>query len=120
MIDLMDVVSRKLTMNKVGLSISKNVENVAREALKANMVCLCPMVLPLTGQIRYGLPLVIQKMKILAEKNIYIPDFRKGFEHFHIHTGGRTVIIVIARVGQIFQTELTEPNPNRTQRFFSS
>ncbi|CAI9776224.1 unnamed protein product [Fraxinus pennsylvanica] len=66
--------------NNVGVSISKNTTNVA-EALKANMVLLCPMVLPLTEQFRYGLSLVLQKMKILDKKSIYIPDFRKGFEH---------------------------------------
>lgn len=83
--------------NKVGVSISKNVMNVAGEALKTNMVLLGPMVLPLTEQFQYGLSLMLQKLKILGKKGIYIPDFRKGFEHFCIHAGGRAVIMAIEK-----------------------
>ncbi|KAL2459660.1 putative 3-ketoacyl-CoA synthase 20 [Forsythia ovata] len=83
--------------NKVGVSISKNVMNVAGEALKANMVMLGPMVLPLTEQFQYGLSTMFQKMKILSKKSIHIPDFRKGFEHFCIHAGGRAVILAIEK-----------------------
>ncbi|KAL2470364.1 putative 3-ketoacyl-CoA synthase 20 [Abeliophyllum distichum] len=92
--------------NKVGVSISKKVMNAAGEALKANMVLLGPMVLPLTEQFQYGLSSMFQKMKILSKKSIHIPDFRKGFEHFCIHAGGRAVILAIEKSLKLRQEDV--------------
>ncbi|KAI3469368.1 hypothetical protein Pfo_026031 [Paulownia fortunei] len=83
--------------NKIGVSISKNIASVAGQALKANMALLGPKVLPLTQQFRYGLFLVLQKMKISRKGSIYVPNFRKAFEHFCIHAGGRAVISAIEK-----------------------
>ncbi|CAI9771067.1 unnamed protein product [Fraxinus pennsylvanica] len=102
--------------NKVGVSISKNVLNVAGEALKTNMVLLGPMVLPLTEQFQYGLSLMLQKMKILGKKSIYIPNFRKGFEHFCIHAGGRAVIMAIEKSLKL-QKEDVEASKMTLHRF---
>lgn len=83
--------------NKLGVSISKNTVTVAGQALKANMATLGPKVLPLTEQLRYGMFLLMQNMKMLRHGSSYIPDFRKAFEHFCIHPGGRAVISAIQK-----------------------
>ncbi|KAH6831915.1 3-ketoacyl-CoA synthase 21 [Perilla frutescens var. hirtella] len=82
---------------KLGVSISKNTVTVAGQALKANMAVLGPKVLPLTEQFRYGLFLLMQKMKISRKGSLYIPNFRKAFKHFCIHPGGRSVISAIQK-----------------------
>ncbi|KAL3812904.1 hypothetical protein ACJIZ3_014172 [Penstemon smallii] len=82
---------------ETGVSISKNIASVAGQALKTNMAHLGPKVLPITQQIRYLLSLFLQKMKISRNGRLYIPDFRKAFEHFCIHPGGRAVILAIEK-----------------------
>lgn len=83
--------------NKLGVSISKNTVTVAGQALKTNMATLGPKVLPLTEQLRYGMFLAMQNMKILRKGSSYVPDFRKAFDHFCIHPGGRAVISAIQK-----------------------
>lgn len=84
--------------NMVGLSISKNILNVAGDALKANIVALGPLVLPFSEQLRYGLSIICKKiMWNKRRSSIYVPDFKKAFEHFCIHAGGRAVIQAIEK-----------------------
>jgi 3-ketoacyl-CoA synthase len=60
--------------NMVGVSISKNIVNVA------------------------GLSIICQKIKWNARRSsTYVPDFKKAFEHFCIHAGGRAVIQAIEK-----------------------
>ncbi|RVW43514.1 3-ketoacyl-CoA synthase 7 [Vitis vinifera] len=52
-----------------------------------------PLVLPYSEQIRYGWSLFCQKVWAPARwKEIHTPNFKKAFEHFCIHAGGRAVI----------------------------
>ncbi|KAE8076774.1 hypothetical protein FH972_015401 [Carpinus fangiana] len=84
--------------NMVGVSISKNILHVAGDALKANIAALGPLVLPFSEQLRYGLSIVRQKiMWNTRRSSIYVPDFKKAFDHFCIHAGGRAVIQAIER-----------------------
>ncbi|XP_052191017.1 probable 3-ketoacyl-CoA synthase 21 [Diospyros lotus] len=91
-----DCIFQDLDMeNKVGVSISKSIVNVAGEALKTNLASLGPLVLPLTEQLQYGSSLIWQKA--VGRKRIYTPDFRRAFDHFCIHAGGKTVIVAIKK-----------------------
>lgn len=77
----------------VGVSLSKALLHVAGKALRTNISELGPLVLPYSEQIRYGLSLFCQKVWAPARwKEIYTPNFKKAFEHFCIHAGGRAVI----------------------------
>ncbi|CAB4262682.1 unnamed protein product [Prunus armeniaca] len=83
--------------NKQGISISKDILHVAGDALKANIGALGPMVLPISEQIRYGISILIRKIWSQRRRKTRIPNFKKAFEHFCIHAGGRAVIQGIER-----------------------
>lgn len=73
--------------------MSRSIPQVAGEALKTNMTTLAALVLPYSELIQYGLSIMWKKVWPPAKKRgSYIPDFKKAFDHFCIHNGGRAVI----------------------------
>ncbi|KAK6278934.1 hypothetical protein POUND7_019201 [Theobroma cacao] len=85
------VMQQEDEVNKVGVSLSKDLMAVAGEALKANITTLGPLVLPLSEQLLFFATLVARKVLKMKIKP-YIPDFKLAFEHFCIHAGGRGVL----------------------------
>ena len=83
--------------NKEGISISKNVVNVAGDALKKNIASLGPLVLPLREQFLYVFSIICRKVSTTRRTSIYTPNFNHAFDHFCIHSGGRSVIKAIER-----------------------
>lgn len=78
---------------KQGVSITKDVINVAGDVLKMNLTSLGPLVLPYLEQLQYVIQHILyKKLKIFKTTSSYTPNFKKVFEHFCIHTGGRAVI----------------------------
>ncbi|KAJ0232273.1 3-ketoacyl-CoA synthase 21 [Hirschfeldia incana] len=79
---------------KQGVSITKDVIKVAGDVLKMNLTSLGPLVLPYLEILQYVLQYVVQHVlrKIYKPSSSYTPNFKKAFEHFCIHTGGRAVI----------------------------
>lgn len=71
-------------------------------ALKTNMQALGPLVLPYSELVRYGANMLVRKVakgnKTVARAvpqswlQPYVPDFRRAFDFFCIHTGGRGII----------------------------
>ncbi|KAG9441517.1 hypothetical protein H6P81_017371 [Aristolochia fimbriata] len=80
----------------VGISLSKDLPAVAGEALTANLTLLGPTVLPISEKFLFLQNLFRRKFLIFSPKSTttppYIPNFRKAFDHFCIHAGGRAVI----------------------------
>ncbi|KAG2678075.1 hypothetical protein I3843_12G129400 [Carya illinoinensis] len=76
---------------RLGIVLSKDLLTVAGEALKANIVTLGPLVLPMSEQILFLTNFIAKKVFKMRIKH-YVPDFKLAFEHFCIHAGGRAVL----------------------------
>ncbi|MED6180990.1 3-ketoacyl-CoA synthase 7 [Stylosanthes scabra] len=80
----------------VGVSLSRELLRVAALALRTNITELGPRVLPYSEQLRYAWSAIQTKVLQLGhQKEIYVPNFKKAFEHFCIHAGGKSVIDAI-------------------------
>jgi len=78
-----------------GVALSKDLVEVAGDALKSNLTILGPMVLPVTEQVKFVINYVTRLVESYLGKKktpYYNPDFKKAFEHFCIHAGGRAII----------------------------
>lgn len=78
----------------VGVSLSRALLRVAGRALTTNIVELGPLVLPYSEMIQYACALLYRRFanpSRLKDK-VLVPNFKKAFEHFCIHAGGRAVI----------------------------
>lgn len=75
----------------VGVSLSKELMNVARDALRVHITSLGPLVLPISEKLKYLVNLIERKV---FKKKIepYMPNFKLAFDQFCIHTGGRAVL----------------------------
>ncbi|XP_019180831.1 PREDICTED: 3-ketoacyl-CoA synthase 2-like isoform X2 [Ipomoea nil] len=87
----------------LGVALSKDLMAMAGDALKTNITTLGPLVLPMSEQLLFFLTLVARKVLKIKKVKPYIPDFKKAFEHFCIHAGGKAVLDAIEK-----NLELTE------------
>lgn len=71
---------------KTGVSLSKDLIEIAGNAVKTNITTLGPLVLPISEQFLFFMTLVGRKM-FNAKMKPYIPNFKLAFEHFCIHAG---------------------------------
>jgi 3-ketoacyl-CoA synthase len=92
-----------------GVRLSKDIVKVAGKCMEKNMTMLGPLVLPLTEQAkvvvsiatRFLLKATGRTLKSYGRDDLalklpnvrpYVPDFKRGIDHFCIHAGGRAVI----------------------------
>ncbi|KAK4765692.1 hypothetical protein SAY86_026782 [Trapa natans] len=76
---------------KVGISLSKELMAIAGSTLQTNIATLGPLVLPVTEQIMFVVN-CIGRRYFRRRWEVYMPNFKRAFEHFCIHAGGRAVI----------------------------
>jgi 3-ketoacyl-CoA synthase len=92
------VYQREDASGKRGVALSKQLMEVAGDALKSNLTILGPMVLPWSEQIKFFLNFLYRRLELYMGKDKqkrtppYVPDFKKAFQHFCIHAGGRAII----------------------------
>lgn len=101
--------------NKKGLSLSKELMEVAGHALKANITTLGPLVLPLSEQILFLTSLFCRKVLRLNMKP-YIPDFKLAAQHFCMHAGGRAVLDALQKNLSLSKHNM-EPSQMTLHRF---
>jgi len=75
----------------IGVSLSRDLLSVAGSALTINLTKLGATVLPWSEQIKFFISLCWRKL-IDPKKPGYVPDFKKAFDHWCIHAGGRAII----------------------------
>lgn len=85
------VYQREDEKGNVGVSLARELMAVAGDALKTNITTLGPLVLPFSEQLMFFVSLMRRKI-LKAKVKPYIPNFKKAFEHFCIHAGGRAVL----------------------------
>lgn len=100
----------------IGVSLARELMAVAGDALKTNITTLGPLVLPWSEQLMFLATLI--RRKVLKQVNVkpYIPDFKKAFEHFCIHAGGRGVLDEIEKNLQLSNWHM-EPSRMTLHRF---
>ena len=80
----------------VGVELNRDLVKVAGKALERNLTKMAPLVLPLSEQLRFAGTAVaralLPRSSPLRPKQPYVPDFKKAFDHFCLHAGGRGVI----------------------------
>uniref|UniRef100_A0A1D1YTW6 3-ketoacyl-CoA synthase n=1 Tax=Anthurium amnicola TaxID=1678845 RepID=A0A1D1YTW6_9ARAE len=76
----------------LGVSLARELMAVAGDALTTNITTLGPLVLPLAEQAKFLVALVGRKVLKMRRVRPHVPDFKRAFEHFCIHAGGRAVL----------------------------
>lgn len=100
----------------MGVILSRELMNVAGNALRTNITTLGPLVLPLSEQLRFVITSICRKLFKEFSLKPYVPDFKLAFEHFCIHAGGRAVLDEVEKSLQLSEFHM-EPNRMTLYRF---
>lgn len=100
----------------LGATLSKDIMDVAGDALKVNITTVGPLVLPISELLKFLLFSVAKNVLRGRRIRPYIPDFTLAFKHFCIHVGGPAVISSVQR-GLNLSDQHIEPSRMTLHRF---
>ncbi|XP_062023189.1 3-ketoacyl-CoA synthase 4-like [Rosa rugosa] len=94
-------------VGKTGLSLSRELMEIACGALKTNLATLLlrPFVLPISEQLLFFASFIANKFSN-AKFKTYVPDIMLAFDHLCIHPGGRSVIDEVEKKLQLLPIHL--------------
>ncbi|KAH7686751.1 Very-long-chain 3-oxoacyl-CoA synthase protein [Dioscorea alata] len=110
------VYQKEDAQGNIGVSLARELMAVAGDALKTNITTLGPLVLPLSEQMKFLATLVARRVLRMRRVRPYIPDFKKAFEHFCVHAGGRAVLDEVQRNLGLHDRDM-EPGRSALHRF---
>jgi 3-ketoacyl-CoA synthase len=90
------VYQREDSQGKIGVELNKDLVKVAARAMEANLTRLGPLVLPVGEKLAFALNWFARKI-LRMKYPAYIPKFRKAFDHFCLHAGGRAVVTGLSK-----------------------
>lgn len=100
-----------------GVNLSRSLKHGAGDALRVHVSSLAVLVLPYLEQIKYILAIIWKKIWSPARKRgPYIPDFKKAFEHFCFHSGGKSVIETVKEKLKLRERDI-EPSKMTLYKF---
>ncbi|CAL9164909.1 3-ketoacyl-CoA synthase 1-like [Musa acuminata AAA Group] len=110
------VYQREDDRGAVGVSLARELMAVAGDALKTNITTLGPLVLPPSELLKFLATLVARRVLRLRGVRPYIPNFRRAFEHFCVHAGGRGVLEEVQKNLRLGAADM-EPSRSVLHRF---
>ena len=76
----------------IGVELNRDLVKVAARAMEVNLTRLGPLVLPWGEKLTFAANWVARKALGRSRVAPYVPDFRRAFDHFCLHAGGRGVV----------------------------
>ncbi|KAE9463925.1 hypothetical protein C3L33_04143, partial [Rhododendron williamsianum] len=99
------IVLEEDTEGHAGVTITKDLLAAAITAIESNITSLAPLVLPASEQARYLLNHIARRLPV-ANAKPYVPDFKKSFDHFLPHVGGKPVLDELQRSLRLTKSDM--------------
>ncbi|KAH7864815.1 hypothetical protein Vadar_034156 [Vaccinium darrowii] len=80
------------TDGHLGVTVNKDLLRAAITAIQSNIASLAPLVLPVSEQVRYLRNYVMRRLRVGANIQPYVPDFKRVIDHFLPHVGAKQVL----------------------------
>ena len=77
--------------------MDKAIVEVAGKCMEKNLTTIGPYVLPISEQLPVVFSIILKKLHkmmpgVVPKVKAYVPDFKRGIDHFCLHAGGRRVL----------------------------
>ncbi|WJX14629.1 very-long-chain 3-oxoacyl-CoA synthase [Trifolium repens] len=91
---------------KLGVTLKRDLLNVAGETLRSNISILGSEILPISEKFWYGVSLIKKRFMFMKCEGIYVPDFKTVIQHFCLPCSGRGVIREVGKGLRLGEREI--------------